>query len=61
MVYLAGGEIDETSVSLRFSGDTLDPDEITKLLDCQPTNITEKATFCRTGATAESPKLECGA
>jgi len=37
MVYLAGGEVDETSVSLRFSGDALDPDEISKLLNCQPT------------------------
>jgi len=36
-VYLTGGEVDETSVSLRFSCDTLDPDEISKLLDCQPT------------------------
>jgi len=24
-VYLAGGEVDKTSVSLRFSGDDLDP------------------------------------
>jgi Domain of unknown function (DUF4279) len=37
-VYLTGGEVDKTSVSLRFSGDTLDPDEISKLLNCLPTN-----------------------
>src|SRR5262245_54738430 len=36
-VYVAGGDVDETSVSLRFFGDTLDPDEISKLLNCQPT------------------------
>jgi hypothetical protein len=42
MVYLAGGEVDETSVSLRFSCDTLDPDEISKLLNCQPTNSYRK-------------------
>jgi Domain of unknown function (DUF4279) len=33
----AGGDVDETSVSLRFFGDDLDPDEISKLLNCQPT------------------------
>jgi hypothetical protein len=27
IVYLAGAEADKTSVSLRFFGDTLDPDE----------------------------------
>jgi hypothetical protein len=31
-VYLTGGEVDKTSVSLRLSGDILDPDEITNLL-----------------------------
>jgi hypothetical protein len=42
VVYLSGGEVDKTSVSLRFSGDTLDPDEISKLLNCQPTNSHKK-------------------
>jgi hypothetical protein len=41
-VYLAGGEVDKTSVSLLFSGDTLDPDEISKLLACQPTKSYRK-------------------
>jgi hypothetical protein len=41
-VYLAGGEVDKTSVSLRFSGDTLDPDEITNLLDFRPTHSYRK-------------------
>jgi Domain of unknown function (DUF4279) len=41
-VYLAGGEVDKTSVSLRFSGDALDPDEISKLLGCQPTGSYRK-------------------
>jgi hypothetical protein len=41
-VYLAGGEVDQTSVSLRFSGDDLDPDEISKLLNCQPTDCHRK-------------------
>lgn len=35
-VYLAGGEVDQSSVSLRFFGDDLDPDEITRLLSCRP-------------------------
>ena len=41
-VYLAGGEVDKTSVSLLFSGDTLDPDEISNLLDCRPTHSYRK-------------------
>jgi hypothetical protein len=41
-VYLTGGEVDKTSVSLRFSGDTIDPDEITNLLDCRPTHSYRK-------------------
>jgi hypothetical protein len=40
---LAGGEVDETSVSLCFFGDTLDPDEISNLLDCRPTNSYRKS------------------
>ncbi|MCI0661806.1 MAG: DUF4279 domain-containing protein [Acidobacteria bacterium] len=38
----AGGEIDESSVSLRFFGDDLDPDEISDLLNCQPTDACRK-------------------
>src|SRR5262245_54424567 len=41
-VNLAGGEVDKTSVSLLLSGDALDPDEISKLLDCQPTKSYRK-------------------
>jgi hypothetical protein len=39
---LAGGEIDESSVCLRFCGDDLDPDEISGLLNCQPTDAFRK-------------------
>jgi hypothetical protein len=42
IVYLAGGEVDKTPVSLRFFGDALDPDEISKLLDCRPTDSCRK-------------------
>jgi len=39
---LAGGEIDESLVSLRFFGDDLDPNEISELLKCQPTDAYRK-------------------
>ena len=42
IVHLASGEVDKTSVSLRFFGDALDPDEISKLLDCRPTDSYRK-------------------
>jgi len=32
-----GGQVDESSATLRISGDDLDPDEITKLLEFPPT------------------------
>ncbi|WP_052055986.1 DUF4279 domain-containing protein [Myxosarcina sp. GI1] len=32
-----GGEVEQIKVSLRFTGDDLDPDFISNLLDCQPT------------------------
>jgi Domain of unknown function (DUF4279) len=35
---VAGGEFDQSSIDLRFFGDDLDPDEISKLLNCQPTH-----------------------
>jgi hypothetical protein len=37
-----GGEIDKSSVTLRFFGDDLDPDEISDLLNCQPTDAFRK-------------------
>jgi len=37
-----GGEIDESSVSLRFFGDDLDPNEISELVNCQPTHAYRK-------------------
>lgn len=36
-IVVAGGEIDATSVTLRFFGDDLDPDELTRLLGAKPT------------------------
>jgi hypothetical protein len=65
-VYLTGGEVDKTSVSLRFSSDTLDPDEISNLLDCRPTHSYRKGDvlpdrYGRIAKKAKSPKLECGA
>lgn len=37
LVWVAGGGVDECSVSLRFFGDDLNPDFITKNLDISPT------------------------
>ena len=37
-----GGEIDETSISLRFFGDKLEPNETTEKLKCQPTDAHKK-------------------
>lgn len=37
-----GGEIDETSITLRFFGDELEPDEITEKLKCEPTDAHKK-------------------
>ena len=36
-----GGKVDEATVSIRFFGDDLIPDELTKLLGCQPTEAYE--------------------
>jgi hypothetical protein len=36
LVWVAGGAIDEASVSLRFFGDDLVPDELTQLLGVEP-------------------------
>ncbi len=37
-----GGRVDKTTVTLRFFGDDLDPDEVTQLLRCQPTTASRK-------------------
>jgi len=37
LVWIAGGEIDHVSVSIRFYGDDLAPEQVTKQLLCQPT------------------------
>jgi hypothetical protein len=37
LTWIAGGEVDEYSVSLRFFGDDLDPDAITTILGIYPT------------------------
>lgn len=36
LVYLAGGSIDETTVSIRFFGEQLDPDKLTEWLGYKP-------------------------
>ena len=42
LVWVAGGEVDECSVSLRFFGDDLDPDAITEILGIHPTRSCRK-------------------
>lgn len=37
-----GGKVDESSVTLRFFGDDLNPDELTQILNCQPTEAYKK-------------------
>ena len=37
-----GGEIDDVGVTLRFFGDDLDPQLLSKLLNCQPTDAHRK-------------------
>jgi len=41
-VLIAGGEVDEYHISLRFFGEALDPDEITRQLGQQPTSTCRK-------------------
>ncbi len=43
-----GGKIDEASISIRFSGDDLNPDELTELLNCEPTEAYEKGQIITT-------------
>lgn len=42
LTWIAGGGIDESSVKLRFWGDELVPDEISKLLGIQPSKAWKK-------------------
>ncbi len=37
-----GGPIDEVAVALRFFGEVIDPDEITRLLGCKPSSVRRK-------------------
>jgi Domain of unknown function (DUF4279) len=47
LVWVAGGEVDETSVSLSFFGDDLDPNVITKMLGICPTKSYRKGDIFR--------------
>lgn len=42
LTYLAGGGVDEVSVTLRFFGRDLDPDQLTEMFGCQPTTARRK-------------------
>ncbi|MBW4693580.1 MAG: DUF4279 domain-containing protein [Lyngbya sp. HA4199-MV5] len=47
LVWVAGGEVDECSVSLRFFGEDLDPDEVTQALGITPTGSYKKGDIFR--------------
>ncbi|ALF52984.1 hypothetical protein ACX27_09175 [Nostoc piscinale CENA21] len=47
IVWIAGGEVDECSVSLRFWSDDLVPDEVTDLLGINPTQSYKKGDIFR--------------
>jgi Domain of unknown function (DUF4279) len=47
LVWVAGGEVDECSVSLGFFGDDLDPDAITTILGICPTKSYRKGDIFR--------------
>ena len=42
IVLNTGGKVDEAAVTLRFFGDDLDPDELTRILNCKPTEAYKK-------------------
>ena len=46
---VVGGEVDKTSVSLRVFGDDLEPDQISLLMGCQPTQSCRKGDTCGHG------------
>jgi hypothetical protein len=41
-------DVSETAASLHINGDDLDPDEVTRLLGCEPYNGRRKGEFCET-------------
>ncbi len=47
LVWVVGGEVDECSVSLRFFGEDLDPDEVTQVLGITPTGSYRKGDVYR--------------
>jgi Domain of unknown function (DUF4279) len=47
LTWVAGGAVDESSISLRFFGEDLDPDELTQLLGVQPSIAYRKGDIFR--------------
>jgi len=47
LVWVAGGAVDACSVSLRFFGDALDPDDVTQALGITPTGSYKKGDIFR--------------
>jgi hypothetical protein len=47
LVWVAGGSMDKCSVSLRFFGEDLDPDELTQILGVEPSSAYRKGDIFR--------------
>jgi hypothetical protein len=47
LIWVAGGTFDESSISLRFFGDDLDPDELTQILGIEPSIAYRKGDIFR--------------
>ena len=52
-----GGSVDKTSASLRFTGDILDLDSVSRLLSCVPTRVHRKGETLRGGRTRHLPSV----
>ena len=52
-----GGSVDKTSASLRFTGDDLDLDSVSRLLSCVPTRVHRKGERLRSGRTRHLPSV----
>ena len=55
-----GGPVDKVKVSLRVFGDDLDPDEVSRLLGCEPSSETRKGDIIVGRVTGRQRVAPCG-
>ena len=55
-----GGPVDRVKVSLRVFGDDLDPDEVSRVLGCEPSGETRKGDVTVGGVTGRRRVAPCG-